>query len=139
MGRFFKKVRKAVLAHAQIAGMALNAALATVLAAKMDLADDIKKGLEEVLEALERDEYDTEDMVHNALQNVFKKLIDDQPLFVQAAIADMLNTISTVLLQEIGGLDEDVILSEEEKKAYKDIIKRMLRTVELALKEQERK
>jgi len=148
MGKFFRKVRSTVRAasasiakHENLAVSAMNLALAGVLAANLDWADEIHDKLEKLLRALEEDQFDTEDILHQELQKIFEDLLksQDAPFFLKASLNAMLDTITQEVKEWLGGLDEDKVLSPEEKRIFRRMLETMLQTTKLAMQERERK
>jgi len=134
MGKTFKKARSTVLRNAEIVRTVLRSSTALFLHGNPEYADEFKLALKPIIEALEKEEYDTEDMVHEAIQNAFFDITKDKPLYVKAAISDLINTMFSLVSTKIT-LDEDKVLSSEERKAWVRILSGMLDIVEMVEKE----
>ena len=134
MGTTFKKTRSSILKNAEIVRTVLRSSTALLLHGNPEYADDFKTVLNPIIEALEREEYDTEDVVHEAIQDAFFDITQGKPIYVKAAISDLINTMFLLVSTKVT-LDEDKILSSEERKAWIRILSGILDIAEMVEKE----
>ncbi len=139
MGATFKKFRSSVKTQARLVRATLRSALALYLYKNVEDADEIKAALLPILSALEKDEYDTEDLIHEALEKALTSVLDKKPPYLRVAFMDLIDTILTMLTEKIGGFDEDKILSPDEKEAYKIILQGLIDVCDLVLAEEANK
>lgn len=124
MGERFHDVRTILSRNALIVRSTLRASLALFLHGNPQYADEIQEALDVLIRMLENDEFDTEDALHKAVQEAFTKVMSDKPVYVRAAIGDLLDALVQLAAEKIM-FDEDKVLSAEEKEAWLTVLRGM--------------
>jgi len=139
MGSLFSKARKSIKTQTILIKTAVRGILAGYLYNNEDDADEIKQVVQKARDMIASRDYDTEDAVHEAIQKVIDKFFEDKPLYVRVAIQDALNAVFELAAARLGEIDEDNILSPEEKRAWLDILDGIIQICDLALQERKKK
>ena len=133
MGEKFQDARHVIIENAMIVRSTLRASLILFLHGNSKYADEIKEALEPIVRSLREEEYDTEDVLHDAVQKALDQIISDKPIYVRAAIADLFDVMLTLAERKIT-FDEDKLLSKEEREAWVTILEGMIDACELYIK-----
>jgi len=135
MGKKFKKVRNVIIDNAQIVRTTLRASTALFLHGNPQYADDISENLTPIIKMLQEESIDTEDVLHEKIQDAFNLIARGKPVYVKAAISDIIDTMFMLASRKIE-FDEDKLLSPSEREAWVIILKGIVEIAKM-VKEQE--
>ena len=139
MGGLFKKARKSIVAQTILVRTAIRGLLAAYLYKNEEDADELAAALDEAIKVIKDPQYDTEDALHKALQDAIEKYLATKPLYVKVTLLDTLNAILSIAAEKFGSIDEDNILSPEEREAWLDVLQGAKEICEMAKAEAARR
>lgn len=135
MGNKFKKARDVIADNAQIVRTTLRSATALFLHGNPQYADEFVKYISPVIEMLKSEEIDAEDVLHKEIEKAFNNITQDKPIYVRAAISDLLSTLFMLATRKID-FDEDLILSSSERNAWIAILEGIVSIAQMVQSEE---